>query len=306
MGQSSSVGILVMVLLLAGCGTESPPGDLGPQYLPAAQAKHAVEVTYHLAIHPLHNPAKLYQSYQPLVDHLNARLVSCRVVLEASRDYAAFEAKYQAGAPEILLPNPWQALQAMRAGYAVIASAGEAADFRGIILVRKDGGIGVPADLVGKAVSYPSPTALAACIMPQYFLHTQGLDIHKDIVNRYVGSQESSILNVVQGHVAAAATWPPPWRTFQSDHPELAAQLVVRWETAPLINNAVMVRRDLPAEVSAQLRRLLVGLEESEEGRQVLAHCGTARFIPASDQDYEPARRFVERFEREVRPVATP
>ncbi|MBI5942181.1 MAG: phosphate/phosphite/phosphonate ABC transporter substrate-binding protein [Caulobacterales bacterium] len=295
-----------MLALLAGCGNGPSSGGQGPQYIPASQAKPEVEVAYRLAIHPLHNPAKLHLTYQPLIDHLNARLVGCRVVLEASRDYAAFEAKYQARAPEIILPNPWQALQAMQVGYAVIACAGDPGDFRGIILVRKDGGIDVPADLVGKAVSYPAPTALAACIMPQSFLHAQGIDVTKDIENRYVGSQESSILNVVHGHVAAGATWPPPWRSFQEDHPEQAAQLVVRWETPPLINNAVMVRGDLPAEVSGQLRHLLVELGDSKEGQQVLARCGTARFIPATNQDYEPVRRFVERFEREVRPITAP
>lgn len=51
----------------------------------------------------------------------------------------------------------------------MIAMAGDPKDFKGIFLVRIDSGIKVPADLKGKAVSYPSPTALAACIMPQYF-----------------------------------------------------------------------------------------------------------------------------------------
>jgi len=36
-------------------------------------------------------------------------------------------------------------------------------------------------DLKGKAVSFPAPTALAAAIMPQYYLQTHGIDVMKDI-----------------------------------------------------------------------------------------------------------------------------
>jgi phosphonate transport system substrate-binding protein len=169
--------------------------------------------------------------------------------------------------------------------------------------VRKDSGIKQPADLKGKAVSYPSPTALAACIMPQYYLHLHGIDINKDIENRYVGSQESSIMNVYIGETAAGATWPPPWQSFQKDHPKEAAELMLIWETEPLINNSVMVRDDVPAEVRDQVSSLLVDLKKSAEGLSILAEIETSGFISASDESYNVVRDYVARFEREVRTV---
>lgn len=87
---------------------------------------------------------------------------------------------------------------------------GDDDNFRGIILVRKDSGIKSVKDLVGKNISYPAPTALAATMMPQWYLHIHGINIHTDITNSYVGSQESSIMNVFLGKSAAGATWPPP------------------------------------------------------------------------------------------------
>ncbi len=74
-------------------------------------------------------------------------------------------------------PNPWQTLEAIKVGYHVITMAGD------------------PADLKGKVPSYPSHTALAACIMPQYYLHQHGINLVRDIMNHYVGSQELSIMN---------------------------------------------------------------------------------------------------------------
>ena len=116
---------LCMLALLFGTflGCDRKPEVKGPRMGTRPQA--AGVPVYHFAVHPLHNPGKLTQAYQPLVDYLNGRLQGARLVLEASRDYANFEEKYQARKPDFLLPNPWQTLQAMQAGYRVIAMAGE-------------------------------------------------------------------------------------------------------------------------------------------------------------------------------------
>ena len=220
-----------------------------------------------------------------------------------SSDLASFEQKYRGRKPDFLLPNPWQTLQAQKKGYHVIAMSGEAQDFKGIFLVRRDSGIKTPSDLKGRVVSYPSRTALAAAIMPQYFLHTHGINIQHDIENSYVGSQESAIMHVYLGKSAAGATWPPPWRLFQQEHPAEAAQLMLIWETPPLINNSVMVRDDVPSTVRESLTQALLELTRTPQGRAILQGMETARFTPANDASYAPVADYIKRFEKEVRPV---
>jgi phosphonate transport system substrate-binding protein len=290
---------LITTLLLLGCDRPAEPPALQYSSAPATPSLP----TYRLAIHPLHNPQMLAEAYQPLVDHLNRQLAGVRIELEASRDYQAYEQKFRARGPELLLPNPWQTLESIKVGYRVIAMAGDAADFKGIFIVRKDSGIKTPADLKGKVVSYPSHTALAACIMPQYFLHQNGIDVMKDIRNVYVGSQESSIMNAYLGQSAAAATWPPPWRLFERDHPAEAAQLQVIWETPSLLNNSVMVRDDVPAAISEKIRQVLLDLAAVPEGKAILAGMATARFHAADNATYNQVRDYVATFEKAVRPV---
>jgi len=292
---------LVALALWAPAACKEKPADEGPRYgtNPALEAR----ATYRFGIAPIYNPAKLNFEYQPLMAYLEAQAKPGKFVLEAARDYAHFENKIRGDALEFILPNPWQALEAMKSGYEVIAMAGDPEDFRGLIIVRRDSEVQKPEDLKGKKVSYPAPTALAACIMPQYFLHTQGLNVMADLDNCYVGSQESSIMNVFLGQTAAGATWPPCWRAFQKDHPEKAAQLKVMWETPPLVNNAVMARKDLPAELKDQVRAALLKLPETPEGRAILANIETGRFWASTDADYEIVRTYVEGFESEVRTV---
>jgi phosphonate transport system substrate-binding protein len=296
----SAASFLLVMIVVAACDTSAPPSS-GPDY--SSGPGDSVKPIYHLAIHPLHNPKKLAEAYQPLVEHLNANIPEALFVLEASRDYQAYEVKFRARTPEFLLPNPWHTLEAIKMGYRVIAMAGDAEDFKGIFIVRKDSEIRTPDELKGKVVSYPSHTALAACIMPQYFLHQHGVDINRDIENVYVGSQESSIMNAYLGKSAAGATWPPPWRLFQIDHPDKAAQLELIWETPPLMNNSVMARDDLPQDLGERVLELLLALDETAAGREILEGMSTARFHAAKNSSYDKVRDYVAVFEQEVRPV---
>jgi phosphonate transport system substrate-binding protein len=291
---------ILFVYMLSGCNQKSQ--NIGPKYSDA-KIPNTMQV-YHFAIYPLHNPAKLIHDYTPLMDYLNQRINGVRFSIEASTDYADFEQKYKQRKPEFLLPNPWQTLQAIKVGYKVIATVGDPKDFKGIILVRKDGGIVKPADLKGKAVSYPAPTAFAACIMPQYFLYKHGINVNKDIRNMYVGSQESSILNVYLKKTAAGAAWTTPWRAFQKEYPKEASELMVIWETESQTNNSVMVRNDIPEEIRNQVQQCLVELYKSKQGKAILASMQTTRIFSASNKDYRSVQDFVTQFEKSVRKVS--
>ncbi|OAI10677.1 phosphonate ABC transporter substrate-binding protein [Methylomonas lenta] len=291
---------LCIFLQLTACEPQYPEDK--PLHYSSAPLETAVPI-YRFAVHPLHNPQKLSEAYQPLIDHLNSQLEGVQLELEASRDYQAYEQKFRERSPAFLLPNPWHTLQAQKVGYHVIAMAGDAEDFKGIFIVRQDSKIEKPGDLKGKVVSYPSPTALAAAIMPQYFLYTHGININRDIKNVYVGSQESSIMNVYLGKSAAGATWLPPWRLFQKDHPQEAAQLKLIWETPPLINNSVMARDDVSESVREQVRKSLLDLAQTPEGVAILLGMETTGFHAANDASYAVVSDYITHFEKKVRPV---
>jgi phosphonate transport system substrate-binding protein len=285
-------------LLLVACNKEPPRYE--PVY--AAQPASAEEAVLVFAVHPLHNPQKLASLYQPLVDHLNTQLPHGKLRLEASSSYAAFEEKLRRREVHLALPNPYQTVTAEAWGYRVLAKAANDADFRGIILVRKDRRIERPTDLRGQAISFPAPTALAATLLPQRWLHDQGLDLRR-VELRYVGTQESSILNVALGETAAGATWPQAWRSFQADQPELASRLTVKWETGALVNNSIMVRDDVDPAVAQSLREALIGLTGEDAGRQVLRRLEISGFKAADSRTYDAVRDFLRDFERDVRKI---
>jgi len=292
--------LLVSVFALAACGQGETGKTSAPQY--SSKVPEAGK-EYVFAIHPLHNPVRLFEVYGPVIDYLNRSIPEARFRLEASVSYEEFEKKLYARQPDFALPNPYQTLNSLKHGYHVIAKMGDDYKFTGIILVRRDSGINKVADLKGKKVSYPALTALAATMMPQYYFQTHGLDVNRDIENMYVGSQESSILNVYHGMAAAGATWPLPWEAFQKEHPDQAKELKVAWETEPLINNGVVVRDDVPAELAQRVAQLLANLHTSDEGQAILARMPLARFELADDQRYRTIEDFLRKFSRSVRPL---
>lgn len=287
------------LMLLVSCGKQEEA-----TYQPGFTAKPKDQFKeYVVGIHPLHNPQRLIEVYGPIVEYINLHIPEAGFRLEASRNYEEFDRKLYAGHFDFAMPNPYETVRSLKYGYRVFAKMGDDEEFRGIIIVRKDSGIREVTDLKGKAVSYPAESALAATMMPQYYLHTHGIDVNRDIENRYVGSQESSILNVLRGHVAAAATWPLPWRSFSVEHPEMANQLEVKWQTASLQNNSWVVRQDVPRPIAEKFKTQLLSLGDSPEGQRMLARLPISRFEPATNDTYRPVVDFLEIFSKDVRTV---
>ncbi len=287
-------------ILLVACGQNDGSKPTEPQFTSQAPV---LGKEYVFAIHPLHNPARLFEIYGPVIDYLNRNIPDATFRLEASRNYEEFEKKLYAREFDFALPNPYQTLNSLSHGYHVIAKMGDDYKFTGIILVRRDSGIRKLTDLKGKKVSYPARTALAATMMTQYYLQTHGLEVNRDIENLYVGSQESSIMNVYLGLVMAGATWPLPWDAFQKEHPDQARELEVKWETAPLINNGVVARSDVPEALAKRVAQLLATLHTTEEGRAMLARMPLSRFELADDRRYLAIKDFLHQFSQTVRPL---
>lgn len=291
--------LFVLIVSLSACDI-SEPTNYFPKYgkKPTGEASH-----YVIGVHPLHNPQRLHEIFGPVAALLTEKIDGAYFKIEASRNYAAFDEKLYSGKFEFALPNPYQTLLSLKHGYRVFGKMGDDSNFRGIILIRKDSNINEISDLKGKTVTFPAPTALAATMMPQYFLNENGLDISKDIVINYVGSQESSIMNVFLGNAAAGATWPPPWRALSKERPKLLDELEVKWQTEPLPNNGLVVRIDVPQDIVDKVSAILFDLHKSDAGRAILNRMELTQFESASNETYQPVIEFLIRFNSKVRNI---
>lgn len=93
-----------VVFGLRACGQDAREKAAGSLY--AEKARRAVR-EYIFAIHPLHNPLRLFEIYDPLIDYLNRNIPGAAFRLEASRNYAEFGKKLYARQFNFALPNPF-------------------------------------------------------------------------------------------------------------------------------------------------------------------------------------------------------
>ncbi len=290
--------LLGVAALLLACSKEAPVAPIQYESQAAAKDNHT---HYVFLVHPLYNPQLLHQKFEPLMAWLGRQLPGTVFDLETANDYADFERKLSVHKADFALPNPYHATLAQDWGYHVIARMGDDSVFKGIFIVRNDSPIKRPTDLKGKVVAYPAPTALAAAMMPQLYLQKHGVDVQTELHNIYVGTHNSSIMNAYLKQSAASATWPAAWTAFQQSNPAEAAELHVIWETPTLIQNAIIVRNEVPAPLSAQVAQLLVTLQDSDEGRTLLKDIDTKTFIPSSNSDFDVVRQFLKEYKRSVK-----
>ena len=283
---------------LGGCSRTEPAPM--PQY--ATQPPSAQQHPHLIfAVHPLYNPQTLHQKYLPLMHYLEQHVPGARFDLEASVNYTGFEDKLMRREPDFALPNPYEAVQAWDWGYHVIAKMAGDDNFRGVLIVRKDSAVKEAKDLIGKTVSYPAPTALAATMLTQLYLQDHGVDVLTQTKSQYVGTHTSVLMNAYLGLSAAGATSPRGWAFFQQAYPKEASEMQALWRTPALIQNPVMARADLPAPLVQQVRTALLQLNQSVEGQQVVAQLDIEGFEAAEDAQYKPVAAFAQAYKSRVR-----
>jgi phosphonate transport system substrate-binding protein len=277
-------------LFFIGCHSGEERTRYTPSIAPATQSEIII------GVHPYLNTQKMFFAYEPILRYLEERMEGVVFRLETSLDYADYERKLVRGDFHFSLPNPYQTIQATQNGYSVVAKMKNDTLFRGVIVARKDRRIRSVEQLRGERISFPAPTALAATMMPKWFLHERGLNVDTDAFALYVGSQYSSIMNAYSKNTAAAATWPTPWIAWQEENPQKAQEMELVWETPPLVNNGFVVRSDVDRNLTDKVVELLCAMESTPEGQRLLAQAGFEGFERASDATYDPVRRFLARY----------
>jgi len=253
-----------------------------------------------LGIHPLYKPEKLFETFGPIVKILNEEIPEYQFELESSTDYPSYEQKILGRNFDLLLPNPYQTLSAIDQGYKVFAKMSDDYLFRGIILVRKDSDIKNIKDLKGKVVAFPAQSALAATMLPMYFLFKNGISPHTDIITKYVGSQESAMYSVLYKKSDVGVTWTMAWNDLKAKNLEINNHLSILAETDSLPNNSIMARENMESVLIEKILKVFLSLNNTSNGKSILEKMKLSKFEIASNATYLPVRAFISEFNQKV------
>ena len=238
-------------------------------------------------VFPRWNAQIMVAEFAPLADALG-KAVGRAVRIETDKDFASFMQRVYAREFDLLHVNQLQYLQAHeRAGYQVIAKLCESADctIRAVIVTHVDSGMRRVTDLRGKTVAFGGRDAMVSHLLAQALLRRYGLDAdaYRSV---FAKNPPNALLTAYNGAADAAGVGSPVFERpeiLRRVNPDKLRVLAMDEPVPPL---PIAVRAALDPALAGALRRVLLDLAVSVDGRDLLARMGATHFAPAGHAEY--------------------
>lgn len=249
---------------------------------------------YSFGVTPQFEQRKLHAIWKPIIDELTKR-TGLRFKLVSALKVQEFEKVIERGELDFAYINPYHVVQVHESqGYGPLVA--DKAPLRGIIVVRKDSPIRKPADLHGKTVAFPSPNALGASLLTRSDLEQL---YRAQVTPLYVKTHSSVYLHVAKNLVAGGGGVE---KTLQEQDESLRAQLRVIYTTRACPSLPVVAHPRVPAPVQEKIRKALLAIGETPEGREMLLKVPVRQFVPVTWDDYAVMRGWgLEKYWQKVR-----
>jgi phosphonate transport system substrate-binding protein len=230
------------------------------------------------------DPAKKIKAFQPLADYLGAHLGQLGITsaeVKIAPDQDTMIKWLKDGTVDLYFDSPYLAMiMNDQAGAQIILRSWKSglAEYKGLILVRKDSGIKSLADLNGHVIAFDDPTSTTAYMLPLAYMIEGGLKVVEvtsadssvpadEAGYLFATGQDNVTAWLVTGKVSAGAFGSHDLKDVPADVMDQFAVLV---ETEALPRFLVLVRPGMDqAEVDA-IKALLVGLDQTPEGPDIL------------------------------------
>ena len=162
--------------------------------------------------------------------------------------------------------------------------------YRGLLLARKDRGIGDLGDLKGKVFAFVDPTSGSGYLYPRVLLQQRGFDPETFFGEvRFLGSHDRVIRAVLAGEVDGGASYTDAWDGAAKVLDLSPLQILAQTEEIP--KDALAVRRETPPEAAELLRQALLDLTPTDPAAGgALRELGIDGFVPGEDRLYDVLR----------------
>ncbi len=288
-GLTILVGSLIVVLLVAmplafrsGAGSRppSPPQPIGATTRPAAD-------TLHFSLVPERDIFAQRERYRILARYLAAQI--CRPIeMVTPANYQGVLTGFANGETDGAFVGSLVAVLAHEMYGAEVVAKPELPNgistYRGVIFVHQDSPIQTVAQLGGHSLGMVRATT-AGHLFPIDVLNDQGLlDGPHAAQMRWLGTHDDVIREVLCGHLDAGAVKDLRLEAWLADHPRDQVRRLATSEAVP--ENALIVRAGMDPALRRHLQAALLRMDQTPQGRAVLAQLGAARFIPCDISQY--------------------
>jgi len=150
------------------------------------------------------------------------------------------------------------------------------------------------AGLKGKTVAFSDPASTSGNLLPRYALLKAGLNPDSDVRIEFAGSHTASLLALTNGKVDAGEVNSQQQATAAAAGQFDPSKYRVIWRSAPIPNDPITVRGDLPAAFKSAFKDALLKLTPSQL-KLVDTELGvdSGPMIPGPDSLFQPIRDVV-------------
>lgn len=288
------IGLGVVISL--GCGRKE--ATVGPAATAPTPARERIVI----GRVPSGNVLDISERMDPLVALMKNRL-GVDVQVKFATDYDQFTRNMESGEYDLAFCAPFQYINAHeKAGYdAILRPIRNNSDTYVGIFITTRPDITSLAQLRGKRIAFADPGSTSGYIFPLGLLATVGITT-RDIQSFFLKGHDNVVLNVLSGAYDAGACFETAERIYGK---ERAGELRIIGRTEPIYNEPIAVSpkfRADRAELTEKVIRFMTGLQDSQEGQNVIKRYGdgVSRFVAATDTEYNSIRMYAAKLPPEI------
>jgi len=230
---------------------------------------------------------KVYAELKPFIDYLASQLKDMGIkqgkVLVA-RDNQELIKFVKQGKVDLVTETPFSSmLYCDKAGMKILLRRWKkgAPNYQGVIFTRKDSGINSLKDLKGKTIAFEDPGSTTGYFLPKAEILKKGIPIveldnyrEKPALGKVGYCFAKTEVNighwVHKGFVAAGVLNDLEYQNPKDVPLEFMSDFKIIYETEEVPRNLILVRQDLDPKMEAEIKKVLLNMNLSQEGRQVL------------------------------------
>ncbi len=251
-----------------------------------------------LAVLPCYDAFATFKKFNRLAQYLKKQ-TGLPVDIVISKDLESTRSSLQSGEIDFVLQDPHTYVELaanLRRDFLLSTLARDGTGFqRGLVIVRKDGGVRKLADLHGKRVLFGPKLSITRWAGARELFQQNGIDIDRDLKSySQDGCCEDVAFNVFLQAVDAGVVCDDYFSEHGGKNSELGIdldRLAVIGKTRPFPTRVLAARRGIDEKVLAQVSRALLALDiRNPEGEKILAPAGLGGFQRSEDKDFTNIR----------------
>lgn len=153
-----------------------------------------------------------------------------------------------------------------------------ASEYTAVVFARKEANLFSLSDLKDKIIAFEKESSSSGYLLPWLEMQQAGLKVVPvlggalmppvgQVGYRFSGADRNTVAWVIFGRVAAGATSRADFDNIEEDH---RSQLTIIAESSPIPRHVVSHRGDLPADLVARIKDVLLTMDKSDSGRKAL------------------------------------